>query len=75
MDTPLDMAHHLNMVRMNQTNGEVRRIPDVGYNVYKKNYQEPKMDEGFTEINGLNLFLNLIAWEMNVSLNSGQVNC
>ena len=50
MDTDLELAHHLNMVRMNQTNGEVRRIPDVGYNMYKKNYEEPKASEGFQEI-------------------------
>ncbi len=50
METPLDLAHHLNMVRMNQTNGEVRRIPDVGYNMYKKNFQEPALKEGFTKI-------------------------
>ncbi len=50
MQTPIELAHHLNFVRMNQTNGEVRRIPDVGYNMYKKNYQEPAIKEGFTEI-------------------------
>ena len=50
METDLQLAHHLNMVRMNQTDGEIRRIPDVGYNVYKKNYEEPKMTEGFKEI-------------------------
>ncbi|KAL3869457.1 hypothetical protein ACJMK2_042138 [Sinanodonta woodiana] len=50
MTTPLELAKHLNLVRQNQTNGEVRRIPDVGYNVYKKNYQEPSKSEGFSEI-------------------------
>ncbi len=53
METPLDLAHHLNMVRMNQTNGEVRRIPDVGYNMYKKNFEDPKLSEGFAEIKKL----------------------
>nr|KAG5697411.1 hypothetical protein BaRGS_008837 [Batillaria attramentaria] len=48
--TPFELAHHLNLVRQNQTNGEVRRIPDVGYNVFKKNFEEPTKAEGFTEI-------------------------
>ncbi|XP_060602378.1 bifunctional polynucleotide phosphatase/kinase-like [Ruditapes philippinarum] len=50
MDTPIDLAHHLNYVRQNQTKGGVRRIPDVGYNVYKKNFEAPSKAEGFTEI-------------------------
>ena len=50
MQTPLDVAHHLNFVRQNMTNGEVRRIPDVAYNVYKKNAEEPSTDEGFKEV-------------------------
>lgn len=50
MSTSLELAHHLNLVRQNQTNGEVRRIPDVGYNVYKKNFEEPTKEEGFSEI-------------------------
>ncbi|KAK3089365.1 hypothetical protein FSP39_003057 [Pinctada imbricata] len=50
MKTPLDLCHHLNYVRQNQTNGGVRRIPDVGYNVYKKNYVAPTKAEGYTEI-------------------------
>ncbi|KAK7484043.1 hypothetical protein BaRGS_00024655 [Batillaria attramentaria] len=50
MQTPFELAHHLNLVRQNQTNGEVRRIPDVGYNVFKKNFEEPTKAEGFTEI-------------------------
>jgi len=32
------------------TKGEVRRIPDVGYNMYKKNFKEPTASEGFSEI-------------------------
>ncbi|XP_064624829.1 uncharacterized protein F21D5.5-like [Lineus longissimus] len=50
MDTPIELAHHLNYVRQNQTNGEVRRIPGVGYNMYKKNFKAPEKSEGFTEI-------------------------
>jgi len=35
-NTPIELCHHLNYVRVHQTSGEVRRIPDVGYNMYKK---------------------------------------
>lgn len=51
--TPRDMAMHLNFVRQNQTNGDVRRIPDVGYNVYFKNFEPPTKAEGFSEITEL----------------------
>ena len=50
MQTPVELAHHLNLVRQNQTNGEVRRVPDVGYNVFKKNFEEPTTAEGFSEV-------------------------
>jgi len=32
------------------TDGEIRRIPDIAYNMFKKNYQSPNAHEGFTEI-------------------------
>lgn len=54
MKTPPEIAHHLNLVRQNQTMGKVRRIPDVGYNVYKKNFEEPAKSEGFSEIIEIN---------------------
>lgn len=38
------------MFRQNQTKDKVRRIPDVGYNVFKKNFEEPTTAEGFTEV-------------------------
>ena len=50
MKTPLELARHLNLVRQNQTKGQVRRIPDVGYHVYKKNFEAPTKTEGFSEI-------------------------
>ena len=50
MNTPVELAKHLNYVRQNQTDGEVRRIPEVGYNVYKSAYSAPTKTEGFTEI-------------------------
>lgn len=66
MNTPIELCHHLNYVRVHQTSGEVRRIPgnrinqsnqwpfidclDVGYNMYKKNYVAPTQSEGLDEI-------------------------
>ncbi|XP_013075013.2 uncharacterized protein F21D5.5-like [Biomphalaria glabrata] len=50
LQTPLELSHHLNMFRQNQTKGAVRRIPDVGFNMFKKNFQEPQLSEGFSDI-------------------------
>lgn len=50
MNTQLELCHHLNYVRQNMTKSQVRRIPDVGYNMYKKQYEEPQASEGFKEI-------------------------
>ncbi|XP_066299427.1 bifunctional polynucleotide phosphatase/kinase-like [Branchiostoma lanceolatum] len=50
MVTPFDLAHHLNYFRQTQTKGKVRRIPDVAYNVFKKNFEEPTTAEGFSEV-------------------------
>ena len=50
MSTPIDLAHHMNYVRQIYTKGKVRRIPDIAYNMYKSNFEEPDMSEGFSEI-------------------------
>lgn len=50
MQTPIELAHHLNMFRQRQSKDEVRRVPDVGYNIFKKDFAEPTIKEGFTEI-------------------------
>jgi bifunctional polynucleotide phosphatase/kinase len=50
MNTPLDLCHHLNYVRQTWTKGKVRRIPDVGYNVFKSKLEEPCESEGYKEI-------------------------
>eukprot|EP01125_Pyxidicula_operculata_P021644 TRINITY_DN845_c0_g4_i1.p1 TRINITY_DN845_c0_g4~~TRINITY_DN845_c0_g4_i1.p1 ORF type:complete len:419 (+),score=124.86 TRINITY_DN845_c0_g4_i1:858-2114(+) len=50
LKTPRDVAEHLNYVRVRETNGDVRRIPDVGYNTYNKNFEPPTKSEGFTEV-------------------------
>ncbi|GFO18904.1 polynucleotide kinase 3'-phosphatase [Plakobranchus ocellatus] len=50
LQTTLELAHHLNLFRQSQTHGKVRRVPDVGYNVFKKNFQEPSKSEGFSDV-------------------------
>ena len=50
MGTSLEVSHHLNYMRQTQTDGKVRRDPNVGYNVYKKNYNDPAKNEGFDDI-------------------------
>jgi len=54
LTTELEMAHHLNFVREVLTEGNVRRIPDVGYNRFKSVFQEPDISEGFSEIKKIN---------------------
>ena len=50
MTTPIELCHHLNYVRQNATLGKVRRIPDVGYNMFKSRFEEPDKSEGYDEI-------------------------
>lgn len=50
MKTSIDLCHHLNYVRQNQTEGKVRRIPDVGYHTYNKYVEVPELAEGFNDI-------------------------
>ena len=48
IDTAL--AYHLNMFRQNQSHGERRRVPEVAYRTYEKNFEKPDPSEGFSEI-------------------------
>jgi len=50
MSTSQEVADHLNYVRVRETKGDVRRIPDVAYRTYDKYYEEPEMSEGFNEV-------------------------
>jgi len=50
MQTDQETASHLNHVRVRETSGEVRRIPDVGYRMFNKNFQAPTASEGFSEV-------------------------
>jgi len=50
MKTNDELIEHLNYVRVRETKGEVRRIPEVAYRTYNKNYEDPDVQEGFSEI-------------------------
>ncbi|ELR14356.1 DNA 3'phosphatase [Acanthamoeba castellanii str. Neff] len=52
--TSKDVAKHLNHFRERLTDGERRHVPDMGYNIYAKNFKEPKPSEGFTEVKKIN---------------------
>jgi bifunctional polynucleotide phosphatase/kinase len=49
-ETPLELANHLNFVRVKQSDGAVRRIPPVAYHTYNKKFEEPDESEGIDEV-------------------------
>ena len=49
-DVKKDLALHLNMLRVKMTKGKTKKLPEVSYNVFYKNYQEPTLDEGIEDI-------------------------
>lgn len=50
--TPIEIAQHMNIVR-ERMGGP--RIPQVAYNVYRKRFQPPTKDEGFTSVKKVSL--------------------
>lgn len=44
------LAQHLNHFRERITKGASPHVPRIGYAMFKKNWQEPEISEGFTEI-------------------------
>ena len=57
-DIKKDLALHLNNLRVKMTNGEIKKIPDIAYNVYYKNFVEPSASEGFDFIYNIPFVLN-----------------
>lgn len=50
-ETTLEAAKHMNYYRQLITDGKQRRVPDVGYNVFKSRYVVPdKAGEGFSAV-------------------------
>jgi len=46
--TSIDLCKHNNYYRRFKTNLDI--VPDIAYNYMKKNYQEPSLNEGYSEI-------------------------
>lgn len=51
----INTAKFLNLYRANTSN---KNIPEISYNVYKKNFTEPSIVEGFSEVIKTDLILN-----------------
>ena len=50
-ETTIETAKHMNYYRQLITDGKQRRVPDVGYNVFKSRYVAPdKAAEGFSAV-------------------------
>eukprot|EP00479_Gromia_sphaerica_P005035 TRINITY_DN1600_c0_g1_i1.p1 TRINITY_DN1600_c0_g1~~TRINITY_DN1600_c0_g1_i1.p1 ORF type:complete len:206 (+),score=23.21 TRINITY_DN1600_c0_g1_i1:261-878(+) len=52
--TPRNICEHLNFIREKQTSGERRRVPPVGFNMFKSRFEEPRKSEGFSEVVRIN---------------------
>lgn len=50
MNTPEDLAHHMNYFRQTKSKGKERRVPDIAYNMFKSQFEEVTLAEGFSEI-------------------------
>lgn len=50
MDIDINLAKHNNFYRHYVSNGKINLIPEIVYNKYKKNYEEPNQEEGFQSI-------------------------
>jgi bifunctional polynucleotide phosphatase/kinase len=57
-NTDLALSKHMNNVRHIYSQGEIARVPDFVYAIYRKNYQEPKKSEGFDLIEHVDYVFN-----------------
>ena len=53
-----ELAEHMNMFRQTQSAGKIRRVPAVGYNMFKSKFVAPDISEGFTEIKKIDFVPN-----------------
>ena len=51
---PVPVCIHNSCYRNYITNGDIDIIPDIVYNMAKKNYEMPNLNEGFSEIQEIN---------------------
>ena len=50
IDIPTELSRHLNFVRLRQTKGIVRLIPEVAYHTYEKDFEAPDKSEGYADV-------------------------
>jgi len=60
MQTSKELAEHMNMFRQTQSKGAQRRVPAVGFNMFKSKFQAPDMSEGFSEIKNIEFVPNFL---------------
>lgn len=57
MNTDKEMAKHLNLYREKLSKGEISRIPEIALNIFFKKYEEPREEEGISNIYHIDLIL------------------
>jgi len=50
MDIPEILSKHLNQFRVQKSQGQIAKIPEIAYRIYNKKYQEPTLHEGIDQI-------------------------
>lgn len=58
LDTPIEIAKHLNNVRHIYSNGAIPKINKIAYNFMKKNFSEPESSEKFDKIEKIKFSLD-----------------
>ena len=53
-DTQAELCYHLNDFREKFSNGSEKHVPKVAYNTYKKHFEAPTEEEGFSEVLSIN---------------------
>lgn len=56
--TSKELAEHMNMFRQTQSAGKIRRVPAIGYNLFKSKFEAPDVAEGFTEVKKIDFIPN-----------------
>lgn len=54
MNTDIDLSKHLNNVRHVYSNGEIKKVNNIVYNLFAKNYVRPQKSEKFDLIENVN---------------------
>ncbi|AAV50735.1 putative bifunctional polynucleotide phosphatase/kinase [Acanthamoeba castellanii mimivirus] len=58
METPDELAKHLNNVRHIYSSGTVPKVTDIAYNIYRKNFVLPQYEENFDKIETVTFYFD-----------------